>query len=206
MPCANLSQTPTDQMQQSPNQVRLHTGRLVLTPVDPQVAAAHERVIATARDLGLIGPALPHREGFAVGPKFLDLIAFTGCAVQLNLEPPTSGAAFCHIRIPPPAPSPRLLSGRNTRPPQCPACRRPLRQWRDQAAHWDQASIPLLHCVDCGEQTQAWAWRWREQAGFGRAFVLIEEVFPGEGTPLPGLMRGLETIGAGPWHRFYVQD
>jgi hypothetical protein len=64
----------------------------------------------------------------------------------------------------------------------------------------------MLHCTACGERTPAWKWRWREQAGFGRVFLLIEEVFPGEGAPLPGLLRQLEALGVGPWHWFYVQD
>jgi hypothetical protein len=98
------------------------------------------------------------------------------------------------------------MAGRNTRPPQCPGCRRPLREWRAQSAGWDSASAPTLQCAACNARTQAWEWRWREQAGFGRLFLSIEEVFPGEGTPLPGLLRSLEIMGVGRWLWFYVQD
>jgi hypothetical protein len=193
-------------MQQSSNHVRLHSGRLILTPTDPWAAPTPQQILTTARETGLIGPALPEHDGFVVGPRFLDLVAFTGCAVQLDLEPPARGAPFCHIRISTPTPSPRLLAGRNTRPPQCPVCRRPLREWQAQAAGWDSAAIPMLICGACGSRTHAWEWRWREQAGFGRVFLLIEEVFPSEGTPLPGLLRSLEALGVGPWLWFYVQD
>ena len=66
--------------------------------------------------------------------------------------------------------------------------------------------MPLLRCHSCGLIGPAWEWNWRRQAGFGRIFLIIEEVFPGEGQPLPGLLAALNALGVGPWQHFYVQD
>jgi hypothetical protein len=185
----------------------LHTGRLVLAPVDALVGVEAEPLADVLRDIGLIGAPLPERSAaFATGARFLELIAFTGCAVQVELAPASAGGTFAHIRLQGPYPRPRLQSGRNTRPPRCPECGKALATWRAQAQAWQGARMPNLRCEVCSADTPAWRWGWRQHAGFGRSFVCIEEVFPGEGAPLPSLLEGLETLGIGAWHHFYVQD
>jgi hypothetical protein len=185
----------------------LHTGRLVLAPLDPLARVETEPLATLLRDVGLIGAPLPEQSAaFATGARFLDLIAFTGCAVQVELAPASAGGTFAHVRLLGPYSQPRLQSGRNTRPPRCPECGKTLAAWRAQSQTSPVGQTPNLRCEDCSAVTPAWCWGWRQHAGFGRSFVCIEEVFPGEGAPLPALLGDLETLGIGAWHHFYVQD
>ena len=99
-----------------------------------------------------------------------------------------------------------------TRGPQHAASALPvLRQGADRLAGSDTeravrpspgtALPPLRH-----NGPRLWRWNWRLHGGFGRSFVLVEEVFPGEGAPLPTLLNALRDLGVGDWHHFYVQE
>lgn len=186
----------------------LHTGRLVLTPADPLAVTDPVRLRQVLAEAGFIGETLDTHAGrFLIGPGLLDLLTFTGCAVQLETTPADgAGGAFCHVHLPPPTPSPRLLAGRNTRAPRCPACRARLTDWREGIADWSQAVGRSARCPGCAHAGPPWDWDWKQQGGFGRQFVLVEEVFPGEAVPTPGLFDLLRAIGPGAWRHFYVQD
>ena len=185
----------------------LHTGRLVLTPSDPEHAIALEPLADKLRQIGFLGRALPgRRDAFATGEHFLQLLAFTGCAVQLDSAPNDLGGTFVHIRLECTAAAPKLLAGRNARPPRCPSCGKALPEWREQIQNDRSDHAPVLHCPHCATTTPAWRWNWRQHGGFGRSFVLVEEVFPGEGAPLPSLLNALHDLDVGDWRHFYVQD
>jgi hypothetical protein len=185
----------------------LHTGRLVLTPTNPQLYIEAGPLAGQLRDIGLVGPALTGRgDAFETGEQFLQLIAFTGCAVQLDSTPLGPGGPFVHVELDCTPAEPRLLAGRNTRPPRCPSCGKPLTEWRDQVQGWQPGQAPDLHCTHCTTGAPGWCWHWRQHGGFGRSFVRVEEVFPGEAAPLPALLDGLRDLGVGDWHHFYVQD
>jgi predicted RNA-binding Zn-ribbon protein involved in translation (DUF1610 family) len=184
----------------------LHTGRLVLSPQDPEAAVDRRSLAAALARIGLTGDPLAGRaDAFATGAHFARLIGFTGCAVQIETTP-TDAAAFSHIVVEGPHATPHLLCGRNTRPPRCSSCTKPLADWRARVRASVIAHAPDLHCPECGETAAGWRWDWRQHGGFGRSFVRIEEVFPGEGAPLPELLAALCALGAGPWRYFYVQD
>lgn len=185
----------------------LHTGRLVLTPCDPEQTIALGPLADTLRGVGFLGPALPnHSKAFEIGEHFLQLMAFTGCATQLASAPNHLDGNSVHIRLACTAATPRLLAGRNTRPPRCPSCGKALTDWRDQIQSGQSGQAPELHCPHCATTAPGWRWNWRLHGGFGRSFVLVEEVFPGEGAPLPTLLNALRDLGVGDWHHFYVQE
>ncbi len=186
----------------------LHTGRLVLTPTDPLVLPDSFRLHRTLAEAGFIGEPLDAGgRRFRIGPCLLDLLTFAGCAVQVETSPKEgAGEAFCHVGLPRPTTAPRLLAGRNTRPPRCPACRARLTDWRDRIADWFGEALPSVRCPGCGHVGAPWDWDWKQQGGFGRQFVLVEEVFPGEAVPTPGLLDLLQGVDGGPWRHFYVQD
>jgi hypothetical protein len=194
----------------------LHTGRLVLAPAEPLQAVERPSIVAALRGLGLLGAERGDAVAgaFAAGPGLGELIGFTGCAVQFGGEASSAGPAAPWVRIPPPSEAPRLLWGRNTRPPRCPNCGASLRAWRERlpaAAGADDtpascdAGLPL-RCEACGTAAPALRWRWGRHGGAGRSLILVEEVFPGEAAPLPALVTALEAVGAGPWVYFYIQD
>ena len=185
----------------------LHTGRLVLTPSDASAPVERKRLEVRLKAAGLIGPALPGRtDAFEIGEQFTRLVAFTGCAVAFDQTPTATSGTFTHITLHGPYLAPRLLSGRNTRPPRCPECGKGLVAWRDQVQRWQLSQPPELRCLHCMAIAPGWGWRWGQHGGFGRVFVCVEEVFPGEGSPLPALLDALYADGIGDWRFFYVQD
>jgi len=190
-----------------------HTGRLVLAPRDALQAPGPDALIAglkVARFLGsalepcldpaLSPPGIPAR-AFSAGEDFLCLITFAGCAVQVDLDAGT-GRPFCHVRIVGPSPRPLALLGGNTRPPRCPTCRAPQRDWRQRLG----AADLTLVCPACATHRPAWAWDWKESGGFARLSLWIEEVFPGEAAPTDALLGLLSDLSHMPWRHFYLQD
>lgn len=185
----------------------LHTGRLILTPRDVTAQVDCERLAARLGSIGLIGSPLSERSNaFETGERFLDLVAFTGCAVQLDTRASAASDQFTHVSLHGPHPEPRLLYGRNSRPPRCPECAKGLKTWRNQVAQAQPGKAPRLCCEHCQTVAPAWQWSWGQHAGVGRSFVHIEEVFPGEASPLSTLLEALGQLGVGEWRYFYVQD
>lgn len=189
----------------------VHTGRLVLTPRDPNAPVDPERLEAALRAEGLIASSIADdTHAFEIGERFLELIAYTGCAVQLDTDASRGGKSMTHIRLHGPYVAPCLLSGRNTRPPRCPECGKGLAAWREQLPLQRSGSPQRwsreLHCGQCGTSAPNWRWDWGRHGGVGRCFVFVEEVFPGEAAPLPGFFDALRPVGAGEWRYFYLQD
>ena len=81
-----------------------------------------------------------------------------------------------------------------------------MQGWRDRLPEGAEAVNCEIPCPDCGLENPPWGYDWREKAGFGRLFVQIEEVFPGEAVPTPGLLEILENSSGCAWERFYIQD
>jgi len=185
----------------------LHNGSLLLTPIDADARPSIAELEQQLRRAGLVDAPLSagsHRYGS--GARFFDLVAFTGCAVQLNTSPDASDGL--QVRFEGPFDTPQLRSGRNSRPPRCPHCQRPLSEWRDdysRVAAADAAVGERLRCRSCGASSAVWTWQWGRHAGAGSIFVNIEPVFPGEGQPLPPLFEALDLLEVGPWRHFYVQ-
>ncbi len=206
-----------------------HTGRLLLTPADPWLGVDPYLLRATLETLGFIGQPLaaeaelcgaitqspPPSQGFLVGERFFNLLAFAGCAVNLRLSPTSAGEPFTHVHLVGPLASPLLLLGGNTRPPRCPTCRAPnkaLTLFPDQIPDQDPGQELTLDpgrqipCPACGSHHPLWAWDWKGSAGCGRSFVWVEEVFPGEAEPTPTFQAALTSLTASPWRHFYTQD
>jgi hypothetical protein len=181
---------------------------MLLCPADPLTSPDVPGLRDALARIGLIGaPLAGIGGGFLAGEGFLGLIIFAGCSVTVELSPDAAGDdPFTHVQLLGPFPEPRLISGRNTRPPRCPACRAPRRDWRAALTEPAAAAAPPLPCPACGTAQPPWAWDWKGTAGFGRVFVAIEEIFPGEATPAPALNAALEGLTGRPWRHFYVQD
>ena len=185
-----------------------HTGRLVLTTADPLADPDATLLVESLSRVAFIADRLPaRRDAYAVGTNFLSLLAFTGCAVAIPSAPRADApTAFCHVRVSNLSPVPRLLWGRNTRPPRCPGCRVRLLDWRQRIADGPERPHCGVTCTACGDTRPPWRWDWKEQGGFGRLFVFVEEVFPGEAAPTPPLIDLLTGACGFGWRHFYVQD
>ena len=87
--------------------------QLVLYPADTDAAATDVRSVTERLEtLGLVGESFPlaGRTHLATGPRFLDLIAFLGCAPSIELDPPADpgtrekaalAGEFCHVHVTP---------------------------------------------------------------------------------------------------------
>lgn len=182
---------------------RLHNGRLLLTPEDPMATTSIRRLEAGLRSGGLIGNAAANSAmRFAPGPRVFEYVGFTGCAVQLEERPGTAGLQVT-LDGPFDTPQPRL--GRNSRTPRCAQCRQPLATWREQLDQTTDSVEPMC-CNNCGAEAPSWYWSWGRHGGFGRVFISLEPVFPGEGRPLAACFRLLEQLQLGAWRYFFVQD
>lgn len=184
--------------------MRIHTGRLLLTPANPLLAIDPAALQTDLETIGFIGEPLPGLDSaFVVGTHFLGLLTFAGCSVNLTLEPTPDGGPFTHIRLLGPLPRPSLFQGRNTRPPRCPTCRALHQGWAHILQRQESQD---LACPACGSRRPSWDWEWRDKAGYGRSFISVEEVFPGEAEPTPSLLAALTALTASPWRRLFIQD
>jgi hypothetical protein len=182
------------------------TGCLVLAPHPECGPPGRERVLDFLRASGFVGEPFSgaDAEGFLIGESFLQLITFMGCSPHIELSPPADGASFCHVRLHGPLDAPRLLAGRNAQPPRCASCRGRIEPWREVLQDWRrQPAASSVSCPRCGQRQRPMDLDWRRQGGCARLLLEVADVFPGEAVPVPSLMQGLETLGAGPWRYFY---
>jgi hypothetical protein len=151
--------------------------------------------------MGLLGAPLDELNNlFRVGNRFLQLGSFVGCSPYLQLEPPADGSDnFCHMLLHGPLESPRLYYGEGVRPPRCPSCGTALIKWRQDV------SSGLIGCRECGAKQPAEAIAWGKHAGYGRLFVEIRNIFPGEAIPAAELLNSLRDLDLGEWGYFYLQ-
>jgi len=182
----------------------VNDGRLLLVPSDVTTPLPElSQLLACVSGRGLTGERLDE-EGriLAAGPRFPELITFLGCSPYLRLDPdPSGGEAFCHVGVRGPFERPRLIVGRNTRPPRCPGCHRQIVEW--QAGLGDET----IHCHQCGGVFPLESIAWRRNGGFGRLFLELFNVFPGEAVPSEELLGALREItpSRGEWGYFYLQ-
>lgn len=180
----------------------LTAGSLILQPRDCSGPIDPGQLVGTLRELGVIGAAWPpRRHAYLVGERFLELITFMGCSPHIELAPPAGGGDFCHVIVHE-YPAPRLLTGTNTRPPRCPACRK-VTALRPA----DLAGAPagqVLACNHCAATLRLSELLWRRDGGFGRVFVEVLSVFPGEAVPLDSLLQRLADATRCAWDYFYL--
>ncbi len=190
-------------------QQTIHTGRLVLTPEDPYHRPDDiEPILGLLQAIGFIGEPLSGGETrFLLGERFMQLVNFMGCSPLILLRPGESGQAFCHLVIDGPSERPRLLHGKNTTPPRCAACRKRLPDWLANFEDWRQeGDYWLAACPHCAWRQDPVTYDFRQSAGCGRLFLLLENIFPQEAIPSPGLLTQLRNITGQPWRYFYQQE
>ena len=185
------------------------TGRLLLASAANGPVPDRASLIGYLQNSGFIGPLLGDLEGcsFQVGDSFLQLVTFMGCSPHIVLEPPPHGGSFCYVRIDGPWPEPLLRYGRNTNAPRCCSCRNRINDWRNQLPTWlEKPNAMRVECAQCGHRQSPLNLSWRRDGGFGRLFIVVEDIFPGEAIPVPTLISGLTGVSNNSWYYFYVRD
>lgn len=155
--------------------------------------------------VGLLGTTLaPPEHNYYAGPRFIHLISFLGCSPHIPLSA-EEGMNFCQIQLTGPLSTPELMIGSNTRPPRCPQCNGPIKDWKSRLKAAEKRLPPLIACPNCMESIPTKSLLWRQQAGLGHSFILIRGIFPGEAVPVDELMQCLGEMG-GSWDYCYLQD
>jgi hypothetical protein len=180
-------------------------GRLIIAPTDPWLGLSPQSLVSHLQQMGLCGEPLPDRpEHYAAGEDFLRWISFAGCSPFMRFEPESAtDQAFCHLHIHRVDGQPLFVSGANSKPPTCPACRKALRDWRTLMRAWQQTSVPP-HCPACDAAIAVDRLNWRRHAGLARTLVEIFNVFPGEAVPVDGLFAELKRLDGHAWHYFFA--
>ncbi len=160
-----------------------------------------DALIDCLREIGLIGKPLDtYKNRFLTGENFLHLISFVGCSTSICLAPTTGDdSEFCHLTIKGPFENPRLFLDKNSRPPRCHTCKKSTANWQD---HIENQAIK---CVECGNLTRLEDISWGRSAGYGRIFIEIYNIFPGEAQPVPDLLARLGNLSGSVWSYFFTE-
>lgn len=189
------------------NTHRMHNALLVLLPADPDwKPPADQPLKALLGPVQLVGPQTGDTS-YLVGERFLEQVAFMGCAPDIRLEPGQDNEPFCHIRLI----SSRSIEfhhGSQTHTPRCKECGSPVTDWKNQIAAWndinnDTSQNHRWTCHNCGHAALPWEYNWRRSAGFGHCFIEITNIFPREAIPQPSLLDSLKKVTGVDWHYFY---
>jgi hypothetical protein len=177
-------------------------GKLILHSgsAEPSLSK-RESLIDFLRAIGLLGSSLDHtEETFFTGDKFLQLISFVGCSTNVCLTPKSGmDDNFCNLAVKGPLKQPLLVWGSNSRPPRCPTCKQPLTDWKEPSGE------QTITCSQCGTASHLDEISWGKQAGYGRIFIEISNIFPGEARPVHDLLISLGKVTATEWSYFYTE-
>lgn len=160
-------------------------------------------LISRLQKIGLIAQAINKQNDrdYFTGKKFLDYIAYMGCAPSIqfeaNADNENSDNNFCFIKIHS-FQSPRLIhSQKQATAPRCPNCKKPVKDWTDNKT--DSA----INCNQCSTSSNIEAFNWRKMAGYGQLFIEINDIFPKEAMPQQILLDKLSIITNTGWQYFY---
>jgi hypothetical protein len=187
----------------------MKNGKLILHPAPPAaIPGSITDLITGLQDIGFLASPLEAAPDtrYLAGDRFLQLITFLGCSPQIQLEPPEGGSLdFCHVSLSGPSGMVRFVAGSMSAPPRCPRCRSKNAAWEQmiEAWHRDRAGFRWT-CPSCGAASEVSRLNWRQGAGFGRFFLEIQNIFPGEAVPGDELLRTLEASTDTPWVYFYA--
>jgi hypothetical protein len=178
---------------------------LVLCPEDPHWAPSDNKSLEhLLQSIKFAGKAFNGPMHYLSGDKFLDYIAFMGCAPDIRLEPGDDNQPFCHIRLIAKTATVEFHGGEKVHVPRCPQCRSAVDDWKNKISEWRKSATeqPWL-CGCCQHQANPWEYNWRRSAGFGRCFIEISNIYPKEAIPQQALLDTLESRYGVRWQYFY---
>lgn len=183
----------------------MENAALVICPVEPGWALPdNTSLIELLHSIQLIGDAYRDGAEFLPGDRFLDLIAFMGCAPEINLEPGHGEQQFCSVRLLNRTDSIEFHAGAHCYAPRCPECGAAVDAWRSEISRWQQRPEENTWvCESCGHTARPWEYKWRKSAGFGRCFIEINNIYPREAIPQQQLLDTLNLHYQINWHYFY---
>ena len=175
---------------------------LYLFPQQPDFNVTDISTLVLAlQEIGLISDKIDSQEDkhhYFSGDKFLDYIAYMGCAPAIQFETSDEKENFCFIKVHR-YNIPRLIhSQTQTRAPHCPNCKKPVRDWQHQK------TSTTIHCDLCNTVSDIGKFNWRKMAGFAQLFIEITDIFPKEAIPQQLLLDKMTEKFNSDWSYFYT--
>lgn len=174
--------------------------KLVLHPRDPWAILQDPSLLLDAvRERGLTGASFGHfgELHYREGPRFRELVAFEAA--------PAPAAAF-HVSLLETTAEAAFLGGANVLPPQCPACRGQLSDWRAQLSEWQLDRHGWgWRCRGCGLRLRVEQLDWLRRAGVARYALDLWGVRENEAKPSPELLDVLRGVSEEDWTWFYYR-
>jgi len=158
-----------------------------------------ESVINNLQQTQFIGDKIQNKNhSFYVGDKFLEQIAFMGCAPHIEFVANEENSKFCFIHLIN-LPTPQLFySTKQARAPHCPVCKKAEKNWQQTLS--DQS---VIHCQQCNNTSPVETFNWRKSAGYARFFIEICNIYPREAIPQQSFLDSLKILHPVDWHYFY---
>ncbi len=176
------------------NSLYLHPAQAGFT-VDDLPAFIH-----SLQTIGLIAHKLDTEktgQHYFTGEKYLDYIAYMGCAPSIQFEASTDNEKFCFIKIHQLTEPQLIHSRKQARAPHCPHCNKAVKNWQNKKTAFG------IHCDLCGNTSGIEKFNWRKMAGYAKLFIEVTDIFPREAIPQQSLLDKLAAITNVEWQYFY---
>jgi len=134
---------------------------------------------------------------YFTGEKYLDYIAYMGCAPSIQFEASAENQNFCFIKIQQHSEPQLIHSQKQSRAPHCPHCNKPVKNWPDKKTSSN------IHCDLCNNTSSIEKFNWRKMAGYAQLFIEITDIFPKEAIPQQTLLNKLAATTNVEWQYFY---
>ncbi len=133
---------------------------------------------------------------YFTGDKFLDYIAYMGCAPTITFEK-NGNKNFCFIKVLNFTSKKLLHCQQQARAPHCTKCKKPVNTWQDNKTD------TTIHCNHCDATSSIEKFNWRKTAAYAKLFIEITDIFPKEAIPQQILLDKLASITNVEWSYFY---
>ena len=161
--------------------------------------------VETLQTIGLISHPINQQQiknRYFTGDKYLDYIAYLGCAPNIQLEAShdsddQDSNDFCHIRIHQHKTTQLIYNQKQLNAPHCPNCKKSVKGWQHKK------TATTITCNQCDTTSNIETFNWRKMAGYAQLFVEITDIFPKEAIPHQLLLDKLANITNVKWRYFY---
>lgn len=157
-------------------------------------------LISALQKIGFIADRIDTQETdqyYFTGAKFLDHIAYMGCAPAIQFEASEDNSHFCFIKIHNYESTKLIYSQIQSRDPHCQKCKKTLKNWHSNITG------SQIRCDLCGKHSSIEDLNWQKMAGYARLFIEITDIFPKEALPQQLLLAKLAEITDTDWAYFY---
>lgn len=175
---------------------------LYLQPEQPDFSDTDiPSLVTVLQEIGLISNKIKPQDNtqhYYAGDRFLDHIAYMGCAPAIQFEASDDKQNFCFIKLHLYDSAKLIHSKTQSRTPHCPNCNKPVAGWLQQRTD------TTIHCDQCDTVSDIAKFNWRKMAGYARLFIEITDIFPKEAIPQQLLLDKLAGKLRTDWSYFYA--